>query len=95
MAAQVAPRCFFGALPTGATDARCDKQAEAKGSYYRADAHAVVATSLHELVHTVAGCRRWMRFSGRSRLRYQHDPQRDAKRHGSTQGDLALGGQQE
>lgn len=57
---------------------------------------AVVATSLQELVHTVGmHALEALLKAEQTALcgpRYQHDPQRAANRHGSTQGELVLGG---
>lgn len=47
---------------------------------------AEIATSQPELVHTIGSTR----CSRRSRLSYQHDPQRGANRHSSTQDALVL-----
>ena len=57
---------------------------------------AVVATSLLELVHTVGmhALDALLRAEQTALCgpRYQHDPQRAAHRHGSTPGELVLGG---
>mgnify|MGYP000990124178 FL=1 len=57
---------------------------------------AVVATSLQELVHTVGMHAPFALLKAEQTAlcgpRYQHDPQRAANRHGSTPGELVLGG---
>lgn len=57
---------------------------------------AVVATSLQELVHTVGlhalSALLQAEQTALCGPRYQHDPKRTATRHGTTQGELVLGG---